>query len=77
MSFYKDIGKQTKDLFENDYFLIKKFQVKTKNASLIEVTTEGELLPKGAHASLSIARKSFPLSLEKLGKFTFWRVSQS
>ena len=66
MSHYKDIGKSSKELFEDDYFLIKKFQVKTTNNSKIEVTTEGELLPKGANASLSIARKVFPLSLDKL-----------
>lgn len=66
MSFYKDIGKSSKDLFDDDFFLIKKFQVKTKNDSQFEVCTEGELLSKGANASLSITRKALPLSLDKL-----------
>ena len=62
MIFYKDIGKPTIDLFENDYFLPTKFQWKGKNPENADITVGGEL-------SYSIGEKSF--SLAKLGKFIF------
>lgn len=53
------------ELFEDDYFYVKKVQVKSKNESEIEVVTEGELSAKGPQAALTLSRKAAPLSLEK------------
>ncbi len=36
MSAFKDLGKSTKDLLEENYFLSKRLQIKTKNDSAVE-----------------------------------------
>ena len=67
MSQFKDIGKNSKDLLEEDYFFSQRLKIKTTNASDLSWLTEGELSAKGgANASITATRKGSTLSLDKL-----------
>lgn len=68
---FKDISKAANDLLNNDYCFDRKFKLKTKTVSGVDLTTEGQLKPKSVGGKLTAKFKPFQgITVDKLSVTT-------